>query len=169
MSKIKDKIKGAISRSVTGVQKGASSAVHSVEEAAPKVVEKVGQTTKNLAAEASEAAPVIAEKAKKAAAVAAEKTGEVLTRGKLHLELANVKHKRDKKLAELGSRVYELLKKKGADVYADETVQTVSKEIKDLEKNIASLEKEFAEVGKKEEKKEETASGKTEAEKKAEK
>lgn len=79
-----------------------------------------------------------------------EKTEELTSIGKLKIDIAGLKRKKDKKFKELGNLVYtKLEKEEGLVLDSDDAVKTITAEIESLGKELNEKEKELDGIGSK--------------------
>lgn len=84
---------------------------------------------------------IVAEKTPEVAATVAERTQEAISIGKLKLQIQTLNHKVDKIFTEVGQKVYDLSKKKVAQIENDETVKKMIAEVNRLKKQLKDMEK----------------------------
>jgi len=79
---------------------------------------------------------------------AKEKTKEVGEKGALKFQIMQLEHQTEKRLAQLGSKVYEILIKKGQKTVSKENpdIKPIIAQIQELEERINSTEKKLSSI-----------------------
>ena len=76
-----------------------------------------------------------------------EKTGEMTQIGRLKIEMIAVKRDIEKAFIELGGRAYQYIRgKKQEDLFSDQNIQKLVKDIKSLELKLKRLEQKVGQV-----------------------
>ena len=147
MIKLFEKIKNKIRGSAEPIKQKTEIISKTMGQKTHKVAETVAEKGKGITASISEKTPEIAEKTKQIATSVVEKTGETVTIGKLKVKLYNLNRQVEKGLSKIGGRTFEILNQKQADVYQDEEILALIKNLEKVKNEIKTAEKEMKKVG----------------------
>ena len=106
-----------------------------------KLFDRVKKTLREGLEVVKRGTEIVAEKTPEVAAAVAEKTQEAINIGKLKLQMQTLNHRVDKTFTEVGKKVYDLSRKKMAQIENDETVKKLIAEVNLLKKQIKDVEK----------------------------
>lgn len=147
MVKLIEKIKNIIRGSAEPIKQKTEIISKTVGQKAHEVAETVAEKGKGITASISEKTPEIAEKTKQIATSVVEKASDTVTIGKLKVKLYNLNRQVEKGLSKIGGRTFEILSQKQTDVYQDEEVLALIKDLKNVKKEIKTAENEMENVG----------------------
>jgi predicted urease superfamily metal-dependent hydrolase len=128
MANLWEKVKQTIEDGAKTIKEGAESVAKTVSEKAPGIASN------------------LVEKGKELADSLGDKAQEMMALGQLKVKHYNLNRDVSKVFAEIGGKVYELIKKDDKNIYANPDILKMIENVKKLELDIDALEKKMEEV-----------------------